>query len=51
MNLDIDRSGHFRENMLALTFSQENCDIGIELNEYEVKELLNFLLSMLEVEK
>jgi len=32
MELDQERSGHFKENILSLVFTGVSSDIGIELN-------------------
>lgn len=43
MELDLDRSGHIPEGLLALTFNGEQCEIGIQLNADEARKLKKFL--------
>ena len=49
MELDQERSGHFKENILSLVFTGVSSDIGIELNSEKATELLQFLIELIEV--
>ena len=48
MEIDQDRSGHFKENILSITFMGSGCDIGMDFNSEEAKELQKFLNEVLE---
>jgi len=43
MKIDQDRSGHFIENELTLTYIGISCDISLQLSNDDVKELKEFL--------
>lgn len=48
MELDQDRSGNFKEGLIALTFTGDCVDIGIELDGNAARELKDFLSEMMD---